>query len=102
MKKIVISSFLAVFLMMMLPIASAAGEHIAGAPKISKTSTQETTIQALREKSGTNPEPQTVIILTIAILILKFLRWGAVFIEGLIFLTLLKILRRPHNVTGLA
>jgi hypothetical protein len=96
-KTLILGSLLAVFLMMMLPAVAAAEAKIAQSATTSPNliNIQTTYIDALRAKNKDNPSPQTFILLTLAILLLKLLRWGVIFI-GLIILF---ILRRGHNNT---
>ena len=107
-KNLIICSLLAVFLMLMLPTVSAAEA------KVTQSATtlpnlyniQATYFDAIRAKYKDNPSPQCILI-TLAILFLKLLRWGKIFLIGGILLLLggiLLIIRilRHRNTTGLA
>lgn len=107
-KKLIIWSLLAVFLMLMLPIMPATETKIVqSATQLQAlTSNPATYIDVIRAKYGDNPFPQCI-LLTLAIIVLKLLRWGIGFLTvGLIlliggFLLILRILRQ-HNMTGLS
>lgn len=103
-RTLIFGSLLAVFLMLMLPAVSAAESKVAQSAKTSPylLDIQETCINTIRAKYADNPSPQTFILLTLAILFLKFLRWGAVFIGGIIILIILKIIRGQNNTASIA
>lgn len=91
-KGIILVSLLAVFLMMMLPTVAAAEAKVA---QSATTSPNLINIDAIRVKYKENPSPQTIILLTLAILFLKLLRAGAIILVGGIlgiFLIILKII----------
>jgi hypothetical protein len=92
-----------VCLLLTLPLVSAS-EASTGVP----TATQSTLgipdllLQKLRESNDGDPSPQCIILITLAILFLKVIRWGALIFEGIILLIILKILRNPNTNTTLA
>ena len=91
-KTLIFGSLLAVFLMMMLPTVAAAEAKVAQSATTSPylINIQTTYIDAIRAKYKDNPSPQTFILLTLAILFLKLLRWGVIFI-GVILLIILRM-----------
>ena len=101
-KTLIFGSLLAVLLMMMLPTVSAAEAKITQTAKPSSYSPSISGIDIVtfREKYKGDPSPQTIILLTLAILFLKLLRWGSILFLGGILLIILLILGRSHNTTG--
>jgi hypothetical protein len=99
-KTLILGSLLAVFLMMMLPTVAAAEAKVAQSATTSPNllSIQTAYLEEMREKFKDNPSPQFILI-TLAILLLKLLRWGMIIIDGVIFLIILKILRK-NNTTA--
>ena len=99
-KTLIFGSLLAVFLMMMLPAVAAAEAKVAQSATTSPNlfNIQTAYFDAIRAKYKDNPSPQTIILLTLAILLLKLLRWGVIFI-GAILLVILKIIGN-NNTTG--
>ena len=98
-KTLILGSLLAVFLMMLLPTVAATEAKVAqSATTPYLLNAQSAYIEAIRAKYKDNPSPQTIILLTLAILLLKLLRWGVIFI-GAILLVILKIIRN-NNTTG--
>jgi hypothetical protein len=99
MKKTLIgSSLLAVFLLLMLPTVAAEGM------KIAQSGTQnplidEAYVETLLQNYQDHPSPQ-IILITLAILLLKLLRWGIIIIGGVFLLVILSIIRKPNNNTS--
>ncbi len=58
-------------------------------------------MKTLRDQYNQNPSPQTIILLTLGILLLKLLRWGAVLVIGGVLLIILRILSKRQNTTGI-
>jgi len=100
-KTLILGSLLAVFLMMMLPTVAAAEAKVAQSATTSPylINIQTTYIDAIRAKYKDNPSPQTFILLTLGILLLKLLRWGSIIVIGAIFLIILKIIGGRNNTT---
>ncbi|HWR64437.1 MAG TPA: hypothetical protein VN365_08555 [Candidatus Thermoplasmatota archaeon] len=91
---------MAVLLLLMLPAVAAEQVSIAQSATTPYLLNAETTyLKALREKYNDNPSPQ-VIFITLAILLLKLLRWGVVIIGGLLFLAIMRMIRNPNNNTS--
>jgi hypothetical protein len=103
-KTLIFGSLLAVFLMMMLPTVAAAEAKVAQSATTSPNllNAQSVYIEAIRAKYKDNPSPQTIILLTLAILFLKLLRWGSIIVIGVIFLIILRIIRGQNNTTGVS
>jgi hypothetical protein len=103
-KTLIVGSLLAVFLMMMLPAVAAAEAKVAQSATTSPNllTSQITYVEAIRAKYKDNPSPQTFIILTLAILFLKLLRWGSVIVIGAIFLIILRLIGGQNNTTGVS
>jgi hypothetical protein len=101
-KTLIFGSLLAVFLMMMLPTVAAAEAKVAQAATTSPNllNAQSAYIEAIRAKYNDNPSPQTFILLTLGILLLKLLRWGSIIVIGAIFLIILKLMGGQNNTTG--
>jgi hypothetical protein len=106
-KKLMICSLLAVFLMLLLPALSAAEAKVAQSATTvpNPYKIRATYIDALRATYKDNPSPQCILV-TLAIILLKLLRWGELFLIGGTFLLIggiLLIIRilRNHNTTGL-
>jgi hypothetical protein len=98
MKKTLIGcSLLAVFLIMMLPTVAAEGMKIAQAGT-QNLLVDEAYVEALLQKYIDHPSPQ-IILITLAILLLKLLRWGIIIMGGVFLLIILGIIKRPHNNT---
>jgi hypothetical protein len=99
-KNLIIGSLLAVFLMMMLPTVAAteakAAQSALTSPNLVDIET--TYLEAIRAKYKDNPSPQFILV-TLAILLLKLIRWGILLIDGVIFLIVLRILRK-NNTTA--
>ena len=97
-KTLIFGSLLAVFLMMMLPAVSAeeskAVQSAQSSPYLLKS--QETYMETIRAKYANDPTPQTILI-TLAIMLLKLLRAGMLFIDLVILLIILRIIRGPSN-----
>ncbi|MCX6671857.1 MAG: hypothetical protein NTX92_08065 [Euryarchaeota archaeon] len=58
-------------------------------------------MKTLRDQYNQNPSPQTIILLTLGILLLKLLRWGAILVIGGVLLIILGILSKRQNTTGI-
>ena len=100
-KTLMLGSLLVVFLMMMLPTVAATEAKVAqSASTPYLLNAQSAYIEAIRAKYKDNPSPQTFIILTLGILLLKFLRWGSVIVIGVIFLIILKLRQGQNNTTA--
>jgi hypothetical protein len=101
-KNLIVGCLLAVFLMMMLPAVVAAEAKVAQSATTSPNllEIQTTYIETIRGKYRDNPSPQCFILLTLGILLLKLLRWGAIILDGIIFLIILRIIRGNNNTTG--
>jgi len=102
-KTLLIGSLLTVFLMLMVPTVAAAEATVAQSATTSPNllNIQTTYIDAIRAKYTDNPSPQTIILLTLAILFLKLLRWGSILFIGGILLIILRIISKQQNTTGL-
>lgn len=100
-KTLIFGSLLAVFLLVMLPAISAAEMKVAQSAKTSPylVDIQSAYSEALKAQAN-GPSPQTIILLTLLIWFLKFLRSAAVIVVGIILLIILK-LRSGHNNTAL-
>jgi len=101
MKKTLIGgSLLAVVLIMLLPAVAAEQATIARSAITSNLLNAEITyLEALQQKYNDDPSPQ-IIFITLAILLLKLVRWGVVIVGGIILLMILGIIRRPNNNTS--
>jgi membrane glycosyltransferase len=101
-KNLILGSLLAVFLMMMLPTVAATEAKVAQSASTSPNllDAQTTYIEAIREKYKDNPSPQTFIILSLAILFLKLLRWGAIIVIGAIFLVIIRMIRGQNTTSA--
>lgn len=98
-KTLIGGSLLAVFLLLMLPTVAAEEAKVAqSAPTSPLLDIQTAYLQELREKFKDGPHPQ-IILITLAILLLKFLRWGVIIFGGIILLIILRILRK-NNTTA--
>lgn len=99
MRKILIgSSLLAAVLLLMLPAVAAEEVKIAQSATQNRL-TDEVYVEALLQQYQNDPSPQ-VILITLAILFLKLIRWGIVIIGGIFLLALLGIIRNPNNNTS--
>ncbi|HWR28042.1 MAG TPA: hypothetical protein VN377_06370 [Candidatus Thermoplasmatota archaeon] len=99
-KTLIGSSLLVVLLLLMLPAVTAEQVKIAQSATTTNLNTIEATyMEAIRQKYKDNPSPQ-IILITLAILLLKLLRWGLVIIGGILILAILGILRKPNNNTS--
>jgi len=100
-KTLIFGSLLAVFLLVMLPAISAAEMKVTQSAKTSPylVDIQSAYSGALKAQAN-GPSPQTIIILTLLIWLLKFLRSIAVIVVGVILLIILK-LRSGHNSTAM-
>ncbi|DAC72561.1 MAG TPA: hypothetical protein DSN98_04550 [Thermoplasmata archaeon] len=101
-KNLIVGSLLAVFLMMMLPTVAAAEAKVAQSATTSPNllSIQTAYVEAIRAKYKDDPSPQTFILLTLAILFLKLLRWGSIIVIGAILLVILKVIGGRNNTTA--
>lgn len=98
MKKTLIGgSLLAVFLLLMLPTVAAEEAKVAqSAPASPLLGIETAYLEELREQLKDGPSPQLIFI-TLAILFLKLVRWGIIIFGGIIFLIILKILRKNNS-----
>jgi hypothetical protein len=98
-KSVIVGSLLAVFLMVMVPAVSAAESTIAQSATSSPLlKAQEAYLEALISQYADGPQPATI-LLTLAILFLKLLRWGVIIIDLTILLIIIRILRGGQNNT---
>jgi hypothetical protein len=106
-KTLLFGSLLAVFLMIMVPTVSVTEAKVFQSAKTSYILNLQTAYaEVIKAKYANDPSPQTIILLTLLIWLLKLLRIGAVFLIGGIILLIggiLLIIRilRHHNTTGL-
>jgi hypothetical protein len=99
-KTLIGGSLLAVLLLMMLPAVAAEQVKIAQSATTPNLLNAETTyLKAIRQKYNDDPSPQ-IILITLAILLLKLLRWGLIIIGGIFILAILRIIRNPNNNTS--
>jgi hypothetical protein len=100
-KTLIGGSLLVVLLLLILPAVTAEQVKIAqsGTTTPYLLNAETTYLEAIRQKYKDNPSPQ-IIFITLAILLLKLLRWGIVIIGGIIILAILRIIRNPHNNTS--
>jgi hypothetical protein len=101
-KTLIGGSLLAVFLLMMLPTVAAEEAKVAQAGPTSSNllDIQTAYLEELREKFKDNPSPQFILI-TLAILLLKLLRWGVIIFGGIVLLIVLRILRKNNTAVVL-
>ncbi|MBN1861015.1 MAG: hypothetical protein JW840_06100 [Candidatus Thermoplasmatota archaeon] len=97
-KTLIGGSLLAVFLLLMLPTVAAEEVKVAQSAPTSPNllDLQTAYLEELREKFKDGPHPQ-IILITLAILLLKFLRWGVIIFGGIILLIILRILRKNNS-----
>ncbi len=99
-KTLIGGSLLAVLLLMLLPAVAAEQATIARSAITPNLLNAEITyLKALQQKYNDDPSPQ-IILITLAILLLKLLRWGVVIVGGIFLLMILGILRKPNNNTS--
>jgi hypothetical protein len=100
-KTLLFGSLLAVSLMMMLPAVAAEEAKIAQSTLTSQNllDMETTYLKEIQDRYKNNPAPQCIII-TLAIMFLKLLRWGVLIIFGIILLGILRIIRGQNNTTG--
>jgi hypothetical protein len=99
-KTLIGGSLLAVLLLLMLPAVAAEQVKIAQSATTPNLLNVETTyVEAIRQKYKDTPSPQ-IILITLAILLLKLLRWGLVIIGGILILSILGLFRNPNNNTS--
>jgi hypothetical protein len=99
-KTLIGGSLLAVLLLLMLPAVAAEQVKIAQSATTPNLLNVETTyVEAIRQKHKDTPSPQ-IILITLAILLLKLLRWGLVIIGGILILSILGLFRNPNNNTS--
>ena len=103
-KNILCGILMVAFLMVMLPTVAAIEANTVQTAKtpLYLLSIPETDIKILEEKYNDNPSPQTIILLTLGILLLKLLRWGILLIVGVVVLVVLKALGIIQNTTGIS
>ena len=109
-KKIVVGSIVAVVLMMMVPAVTAAEANTVQSAMMQQNLLRipDIDMELLRERAQDDPSPQTVILLTLLILLmrggiifLQFLRAGTILLLTGIIAILIKILRnRQDNMTA--
>ncbi len=94
-KTVIVGSLLAVFLLMMLPTVAAEEAKITHTAAMSQNfiEIQTTYLEALKEKFKDDPSPQ-IFLITLAILLLKLLRWVVVITGGIFLLIILRIIGR--------
>jgi hypothetical protein len=101
-KTIIGGSLLVVLILLMLPAVTAEQAKIAPSTATSFTLNAERTyLEEIQKKFSENPSPQ-IIFLTLAIIILKLLRWGVIIIGGIFLLSILGIFKKPNNNTSVA
>ncbi len=99
-KTLIGGSLLAVLLLMTLPAVAAEQAKITQSANTPYLQNLEATyLQALQEKYNNGASPQ-IIFITLAILLLKLLRWGVIIVGGIILLSILGLLRKPQNNTS--
>jgi hypothetical protein len=99
-KTLIFGSLLAVFLMMMLPAVSAEESKVVQSAQRSPylLKAQETYMETIRAKYTNDPSPQTIII-TLAIMLLKLIRAGMLFMDAVILFIIFKIIGGGQNNT---
>jgi hypothetical protein len=99
-KNLIFGSLLAGFLMLLLPAVSAAEANVAQVAKKSPylLKAQETYMETIRAKYTNGPSPQTIII-TLAIMLLKLIRAGMLFMDAVILFIIYKIISGGQNNT---
>ncbi|MCX6662043.1 MAG: hypothetical protein NTY91_05785 [Euryarchaeota archaeon] len=98
-KTLIGGSLLVVLLLLMLPAVTAEQVKIAQSATITSLNIETTYLEVIRQKYKDNPSPQ-IIFITLAILLLKLLRWGIIIIGGIFVLAILRIIRNPNNNTS--
>lgn len=98
-KTLIIGSILAAFLMTMIPIASAINSHYVKEtiPVQYSMNVPDIDVEKLKEKYTNNPTEPTPILISLLILLLKFIRAGIVAFWGIVLI----ILRRIRNNTAI-
>jgi len=91
---------LTVFLILMLSAVSAEESKVVQSAQTSPylLKAQEIYMETIRAKYTNDPSPQTIII-TLAIMLLKLIRAGMLFIDAVILLIILRIIRGGQNNT---
>lgn len=97
-KTVIIGSLLAVFLLMMVPTVAAEEAKVAHTAAMSPNfiENQITTLEGLKEKFMDDPSPQ-IFLITLAILLLKLLRWIVAITGGVVLLIILRILGKNNS-----
>ncbi|PNX53256.1 MAG: hypothetical protein BV458_05390 [Thermoplasmata archaeon M9B2D] len=97
-KALIVGSLLAVFLLMMLPTVAAEEAKVAHAAAISPNfiEIQTAYLEGLKEKFKDDPSPQ-IFLITLAIILLKLLRWIVALTGGIVFLLILRILGKNNS-----
>jgi hypothetical protein len=99
-KTLIGGSLLVVLFLLLLPAVAAEQAKIAqSATTLNLNSIETTYMEAIRQKFKDTPQPQ-IIFLTLAILLLKLLRWGVLIIGGILLLSILGIFKNPNNNTS--
>ena len=98
-KTLIIGSILAVFLMTMIPIASAVNSHYAKEAQTTKKSINvpEVDFEKIQKQYTLDPNEPTPILITLLIWLLKLMRIGMVAFWGIVFI----IIRRFGNNTAI-
>jgi len=99
-KTLIFGSLLTVFLILMLSAVSAEESKVVQSAQRSPylLKAQETYMETIRAQYANNPSPQTIII-TLMIMLLKLIRAGMLFIDAVILLIILRIIRGGQNNT---
>ena len=98
-KTLIIGSILAAFLMTMIPIASAINSHYVKEtiPVQYSMKVPDIDFEKFKEKFTNNPIEPTPILISLLILLLKFIRAGIVTFWGIVII----IIRRIRNNTAI-
>ena len=99
-KNLIFGSLLAGFLMLLLPAVSAAEANVVQVAKKSPSllKAQETYMEIIRAKYTNDPNPQTIII-TLVIMLLKLIRASMLFMDAVILFIIFKIIGGGQNTT---
>ena len=98
-RTLIIGSVLAVFIMTMVPIASAINSHYVKEtiPVQYSMNVPDIDFEKFKEKFTNNPTEPTPILISLLILLLKFIRAGIVAFWGVVLI----IVRRIRNTTAI-
>jgi hypothetical protein len=99
-KTLIFGSLLTVFLILSLSAVSAEESKIVQSAQTSPylLKAQETYMETIRAKYANDPSPQTILI-TLAIMLLKLLRAGMLFMDAVILFIIFKIIGSGQNNT---